>query len=148
MDIFSYENAWIRYRMPLFTPGAVWGTFYYGCARFIWRLVDCSQRHPLTAMITLGIVMHILLGSLIRLQYEGLRSNVTCLMSPNLWRHVTRHESTKQLCIPFPATSASSERTSQLTIFGSQNVLGTLVFGSQNVLKNVPFWVARKVFLT
>ncbi len=26
---------------------------------------------------------------------------------------------------------------SQLTIFGSQNVLGTLVFGSQNVLKNV-----------
>ncbi len=54
---------------------------------------------------------HILLGSLIRLQYEGLRSNVTCLMSPNLWRHVTRHESAKQLCIPFLATSASSERT-------------------------------------
>ncbi len=49
-----------------------------------------------------NIYFHILLGSLIRLQYEGLLSNVTCVMSPNLWRHVTRHESAKHL--PPPAT--------------------------------------------
>ncbi len=71
----------------------------------------CCVQFPIANIKYLGISFHILLGSLIRLQYEGLRSNVTCLMSPNLWRHVTRHESAKQLCIPFPATSASSERT-------------------------------------
>ncbi len=32
---FSYKNAWIRYRRPLFTPGAVWGRFYYGCAHLM-----------------------------------------------------------------------------------------------------------------
>ncbi len=27
-------------------PGAVWGMFYYGCACFIWRLVDCWTETP------------------------------------------------------------------------------------------------------
>ncbi len=27
-------------------PGAVWGMFYYGCARFIWRVLDCWTKTP------------------------------------------------------------------------------------------------------
>ncbi len=32
---FSYKNTWICYRRHLFTLGAMWGTFYYGCVHFI-----------------------------------------------------------------------------------------------------------------
>ncbi len=28
------------------SPGAVWGTFYYGCAHFISRLLNCWQKTP------------------------------------------------------------------------------------------------------
>ncbi len=36
-------------------PGAVWGTFYYGCTHFIWLLVTVERKHLPTAMIILGI---------------------------------------------------------------------------------------------
>ncbi len=54
LTLLPFKNAWILYRRPLFTPGAVWGTFYYRCTHFISQLLDCWQKAPAYPIVRLG----------------------------------------------------------------------------------------------
>ncbi len=51
---FSYENAWICYMRPLFTPRSE-AHFIMDVSTLFDDLWTVEQKHPLTAMIELGI---------------------------------------------------------------------------------------------
>ncbi len=46
MDIFLTKMHGFATGGLYSSPGAVWGTFYYRCACFIWRLLDCWTKTP------------------------------------------------------------------------------------------------------
>ncbi len=58
----SYKNAWICYSRLYSPPGAVLGTFHYGRARALFDVFwTVEQKHPMTALTTLGIARTILI---------------------------------------------------------------------------------------
>ncbi len=54
MDIFLTKTHRFATGGLYSPPGAMWGTFYYVCACFIWLLLDCWTKTPPTPILTLG----------------------------------------------------------------------------------------------